>query len=195
MSKVLLWLPIMHNLTVWVDLFLQFLERGGIVQASILCVSVLMWSLIVQRYLFLSRRFPQRLHTICQDWAQRQEHRSWYAHRIREGMLAELSAELHQYLLPLRTLTSILPMLGLLGTVAGMVNTFDVMSLSGTNNVRGMAGGISQAMLTTLAGLVTALSGMYFVSNLEHRAQFAVQKAAQSLTLVEDEVAEATRDA
>ena len=53
-------------------------------------------------------------------------------------------------------------MLGLLGTVTGMIEVFDVMAISGSGNARGMAGGVSQATLPTMAGMVAALSGMIF---------------------------------
>ena len=76
-----------------------------------------------------------------------------------------------RYLAPFRTLTEALPLLGLLGTVSGMIDTFDVMTLFGSGNLRGMAGGISSALFTTMAGLVAALSGLYFSANLESRAR------------------------
>jgi biopolymer transport protein ExbB len=63
----------------------------------------------------------------------------------------------------------ILPMLGLLGTVEGMIDVFTVMASHGSGNIRGMAGGISTALITTMAGLVTSLSGFYFVNDLRHR--------------------------
>jgi biopolymer transport protein ExbB len=58
-------------------------------------------------------------------------------------------------------------MLGLLGTVAGMIQTFDVLAVFGTGNARGMAGGISIALITTMGGLLTSLSGIYFSTQLE----------------------------
>ena len=81
----------------------------------------------------------------------------------------------------IRTLTGALPMLGLLGTVDGMIQTFDVLSVFGTGNARGMAGGISVALITTMAGLVTALSGLYFSTELETRMSLAVENVADKL--------------
>jgi biopolymer transport protein ExbB len=52
-----------------------------------------------------------------------------------------------------------------------MIKVFDVINLFGSGNTRGMAAGISEALVTTMAGLLTALSGVYFVSNLENRAE------------------------
>jgi biopolymer transport protein ExbB len=60
-------------------------------------------------------------------------------------------------------------MLGLLGTVVGMIHVFDVMSVTGNGNARAMASGISKATITTMAGMVIAISGLYFSKLIEER--------------------------
>ena len=72
-------------------------------------------------------------------------------------------------------------MLGLLGTVDGMIQTFDVLTVFGTGNARGMAGGISIALITTMAGLLTALSGLYFSTELETRVAREVDLMSDQL--------------
>jgi len=64
----------------------------------------------------------------------------------------------------------VLPLLGLLGTVTGMIAVFDVMAFAGTGNARLMAGGVSKATIPTMSGLVAALSGLYFAALLEKKA-------------------------
>jgi biopolymer transport protein ExbB len=140
-----------------------------------------MWALIVERYYFLLVLHPIHLQQLMEAWQQRQERRSWYAQRIREGMIAEVSSNLRRFLLPIKTLTAVLPMLGLLGTVIGMIQVFDVITVFGTGNTRGFAGGISIALITTMAGLVTALSGLYFSANLEHRVARTIEQAMDLL--------------
>jgi biopolymer transport protein ExbB len=81
----------------------------------------------------------------------------------------------------IRTLIVALPMLGLLGTVDGMIQTFDVLTVFGTGNARGMAGGISIALITTMGGLLAALSGMYFSTQLEQRVAREVDNVADAL--------------
>jgi len=71
-------------------------------------------------------------------------------------------------------LTQVLPLLGLLGTVTGMIKVFETINAFGTGNARGMSAGISEALITTMAGLTAALLGYFFASNLEWRAQRAV---------------------
>ncbi|KKN13532.1 hypothetical protein LCGC14_1005510, partial [marine sediment metagenome] len=88
---------------------------------------------------------------------------------------------LQRYMMIIRTLTVALPMLGLLGTVDGMIQTFDVMTVFGTGNARGMAGGISIALITTMGGLLTALSGLYFSTQLSQRTTREVDRVADAL--------------
>ena len=129
------------------------MESGGTVLWLILLASILMWTLIIERYVFI-----------------------WFLHprEVRKVML-------ERFLILIRTLTVALPMLGLLGTVNGMIQTFDVMTVFGTGNTRGMAGGISVALITTMGGLLTALSGLYFITQLEQRVAREVNNVADAL--------------
>lgn len=146
-----------------------FLESGGTVLWVILLASILMWTLIIERYVFVYWIHPKQVKKIVQEWSQRQDRRSWYAQQIRRGLIAAQAGKLEQHLLLIKTLIVALPMLGLLGTVDGMIQTFDVMTVHGTGNARGMAGGISIALITTMGGLLTSLSGLYFSTQLEQK--------------------------
>ena len=157
------------------------LESGGLILWAILIASVIMWTLIIERYLFVYISHPAALKKVLRSWQERTDRHSWYAEKIREGMIAERSAALKQNLLSIRTLIAALPMLGLLGTVDGMIQTFDVLTVFGTGNARGMAGGISIALITTMGGLLAALSGMYFSAQLEQRVSRSMDNVADVL--------------
>ena len=73
------------------------------------------------------------------------------------------------------------PLLGLLGTVTGLIVIFDIMSRIGTGNARLMAGGISLAVIPTMAGMVAALSGLYFGNHIEKKAKKTKQEFSESL--------------
>lgn len=157
------------------------LENGGLVLWAILIVSVVMWTLIIERYLFMYTVHPTQVKQLITEWQHRTERQSWYAQKIRQSMIAQSTAALKRYLMPIRTLIVALPMLGLLGTVNGMIQTFDVLTVFGTGNARGMAGGISVALITTMGGLLAALSGMYFSTQLEQRVAREVDNVADAL--------------
>jgi len=81
-------------------------------------------------------------------------------HRIEEKMDVELMRQLPIYsrsLNLLATLAALMPILGLLGTVTGMIATFSVIELQGSGDAQSMAGGISEALVTTQAGLVASM--------------------------------------
>jgi len=164
---------------------LIFFERGGPVLVAVLAVSTLLWILIIERYWFLKMVYPKRLETILKRWEERSDRASWHALRLREGLSAEINIALQAYLAPIQTITQVLPLLGLLGTVTGMIAIFDVITMFGTGNTRGMADGISRALLPTTAGLTTAIAGLYFSVNLKHRARIEQQKARDRLNISE----------
>jgi biopolymer transport protein ExbB len=85
----------------------------------------------------------------------------------------------------IKVLVALAPLLGLLGTVTGMIEVFDVMAITGSGNARAMAAGISKATLPTMAGMVVALSGLFFTSNLERKAEWSVEQLEDQLELAD----------
>ena len=148
----------------------DFITLGGDVLWAIMLVLILMWTFILERFWYFYKVFPGRRNDIVQAWESRTDTTSWYARQIREGLISEASIALTQNLGLIKTLIAICPLLGLLGTVTGMITVFDVMTYSGGGNARAMAGGVSMATVPTMAGMVAALSGVYFGTWLEHKA-------------------------
>lgn len=81
-----------------------------------------------------------------------------------------VSHDLERGLALIGVLAAIAPLLGLLGTVVGMITTFNSIALFGTGNARAMAGGISEALITTQTGLLIAIPGLYMRNFLQRRA-------------------------
>ncbi len=79
-----------------------------------------------------------------------------------EEVAAQVVHELERFLNPLGTIAAITPLLGLLGTVIGMIEVFNQIMLQGTGNAGVLAGGISQALLTTASGLSVAIPALIF---------------------------------
>lgn len=160
----------MHWLQDYYEHFLNFLDRGGPVIITILCTSVLMWSMIIERYWYFYRVFPHNAQAAFAAWQSRTDRSSWYARRIREELVGQASESLTKNLPLIKALVTVLPFLGLLGTVSGMITTFEVLRVFGTDNARGVTAGIAEALFTTLTGLLTALSGLYFSVHLHRHA-------------------------
>ena len=165
-----------------IEMMRDFFTRGGPVLVSIFILSIILWILILERYYFLYRICPNQVNKIVKKWQERQDHSSWYALKIKDGLVSEVSTALKQNLIPIQTLTGILPLLGLLGTVTGMISIFEVLNVFGTGNARGMAEGISRALLPTTAGLATSIVGVYFSADLNKRAATKEMMAKDALT-------------
>ncbi|MCG8670304.1 MAG: MotA/TolQ/ExbB proton channel family protein [Pseudomonadales bacterium] len=160
----------------------QFLEAGGVALWLIAVSMFLLWVIVIERYLFLYQLYPKlRAHWLG-HWQIRNDKRSWKARRIRELMISEAKINLNVGLPLLKVLVVMCPLMGLLGTVIGMIEVFDTMAMLGTGNARAMASGISRATIPTMAGMVVALPGMYFHSQLQQRANRETARLVDQLT-------------
>lgn len=79
-----------------------------------------------------------------------------------EEVASQMSHDMERYLTSLGVIASISPLLGLLGTVVGMIKVFNALMLEGAGNANVLAGGISQALITTAAGLSVAIPSIMF---------------------------------
>ena len=99
--------------------------------------------------------------------------------------------ELERYLTPLGTIASISPLLGLLGTVVGMIKVFTVLMLEGAGNANVLAGGISQALITTAAGLGIAIPALmfhrYFVRRVDDLVVTMEQESSKLVEIMHGE--------
>jgi biopolymer transport protein ExbB len=153
-----------------------FMELGGNVLWAIMFVLFLMWTFILERIWYMYKVHPVKKMAILAEWESRADTTSWFAKQIRERMISETSVALKDKIGLIKALIAICPLLGLLGTVTGMITVFDVMTYSGGGNARAMAGGVSMATVPTMAGMVAALSGVYFGTWLEHKARTESEK-------------------
>jgi biopolymer transport protein ExbB len=154
----------------------DFLELGGDVLYAIMAVVFLMWTLILERLYFYYQVHPGEKAAIVNAWDERADTSSWYAKRIREQLISQVSVALKRNVGMIKALIAICPLLGLLGTVTGMISVFDVMTFSGSGNARAMAAGVSKATVPTMAGMVAAVSGVFFGTWLEHKAATETEK-------------------
>ncbi len=161
----------------------DFMDLGGPVLRWIALTIFLMWALIIERVVYFRTQMKSLSDEIHDTWEARSERRSWNAHKIREGLISKFSMATNQAIPMIQTLVALCPLMGLMGTVTGMIKVFEVMAQSGSGNVRGMAAGVSQATVPTMAGMVGALSGVLLVTLLSRRAAREVEFLEDSLTM------------
>jgi biopolymer transport protein ExbB len=151
------------------DMIQQLLHAGGSVLGFILLISIVLWSLIVERILFFRISYPTLQKRWLEQWRQRTDKKSQAARCIRQCMISEAHIAMYKTVPVIRMLVTICPLMGLLGTVTGMIHVFDVMAVTGNGNARAMADGVSQATIPTMAGMVIAIAGLYFSKLIEER--------------------------
>ncbi len=173
----------MFWLTDAIEAIRDFMALGGPVLKAIAVTIFLMWVLIVERLLFFRSTMRELSREIHDEWESRTERRSWHAHQIRELLISQFSLSINRGIAMIQTFVALCPLLGLLGTVTGMITVFQVLAVSGSGNVRAMAGGVSQATVPTMAGMVGALSGVLLVTLLTRRATREVEFLEDSLTM------------
>lgn len=159
----------------------DFIELGGNVLFAIMLVTFAMWALIFERYMYLRTGFREAVRRVLDEWHGREDRSSWYAHQIRRELVSRVAIDLERGIPLIKTLVALCPLLGLLGTVTGMIEVFQVMSVSGSGNPRAMASGVSKATIPTMAGMVAAISGLIFSVQLERRARSETEWVADEL--------------
>ncbi|THB74698.1 MAG: MotA/TolQ/ExbB proton channel family protein [Desulfobacteraceae bacterium] len=171
----------------------QYIRSGGIVMIPILMVSCLMWLLIINRVFFLRKLYVKNISRseagrlvrenrppepkyqgansmLVRAFLTARSHDPELDDFILDETVMSLISAMDTYLSTIRVLAGVAPLLGLLGTVVGMMSTFEVITVYGTGNAKAMAGGISVALVTTQTGLMVSIPGLYMSGWLAKRA-------------------------
>jgi biopolymer transport protein ExbB len=161
----------------------DFIDQGGAVLWVIFATCLLLWLLILERAWFVRITWPRRAKKLVTQWNAREDCHSWRAKKIREATVSEVDMDLHALLPLIQVLVALCPLLGLLGTVLGMIGVFEVIAVSGNDDAQAMARGVYRATIPTMAGLVVALTGIYFTVRLRRLADRETSRLRGSLTL------------
>ena len=171
----------------------EYLHPGGPVMVPLIITSVCMWVFIFERVFYFRRvnRDDVNLERAVQILKGRQLPETSKGLRIRvirnflekctgdkkldksilDHCAMQERPQIRRFLSAIAILAAVAPLLGLLGTVTGMITTFDVIALFGTGNAKAMAGGISEALITTQSGLIVAIPGLFMSAFLFRRAE------------------------
>jgi len=194
---------------------LDLLKPGGIIMFPLLLCSVLALAIIIERFWTLrsSRLAPKSLVSELWGWIKKKELNSKRLRELRdaapigrvlaaglanakhgreimkESIQEEASQVVHEmerFLTALGTIAVITPLLGLLGTVIGMIKVFAQLQLEGAGNASALAGGISEALITTASGLTVAIPALIFHRHFPRRVdELVVEMEQEALRLVE----------
>jgi biopolymer transport protein ExbB len=157
-------------------------ELGGPVVNWIFIACVLMWAIVIERYWYFRKRLPEDTARMLLEWEARANRMSWASRQVRTAMISRLNAAMSSNLGILRVLVPMCPLLGLLGTVSGMLGVFDAMAARGSADARSMASGVSEAMICTLTGLAVSITGLYPVYYFRRRVRMETARLADKFS-------------
>ena len=193
----------------------ELVQAGGWLMGPIILCSVIAMAIIVDRLWAYRKRKVLPSNLVAQIWQLHQNKQLTPAHIVTVRKQSELGRilaaglmnrshsrevmkeaiedegrqvvhELERYLNTLGTIANISPLLGLLGTVIGMIKVFTAITSSGVGNPTVLAGGISEALITTAAGLSVAIPAVIFHRYLSGKVdRIVVQMEEQALKMVE----------
>ncbi|WDP93241.1 MAG: MotA/TolQ/ExbB proton channel family protein [Desulfobacter sp.] len=182
---------IRENLELTADL----LHDGGMVMVPLVVLSLFMWLLIIERALFFRRLYRKNMNArtalslvregrmpdlgkqkgavslLVAEFLGCRTGNSPLDRHLLDASVDRINRRLTRSLALIGVLAAMAPLMGLLGTVTGMITTFDVLAVFGTGNAKAMAGGISESLITTQTGLVVAIPGLYMKGFLDRRAE------------------------
>ncbi|GAB5412746.1 MAG: MotA/TolQ/ExbB proton channel family protein [Congregibacter sp.] len=162
----------------FLETILAFMDKGGNVLWLIAILVFVMWTLIFERLWFFSFVWRKEVFSIISAWEDRPERKSWNAKQVRSRLLSVAREDIQENLPTIATLVALCPLLGLLGTVTGMIEVFNVMAVTGGGDAKSMAGGVERATIPTMAGMVAALSGLFantYIQRVADREQELLQ--------------------
>ncbi len=194
---------------------LEIILAGGWLMAPILLCSTLAVAIIIERFWTLrkSKVTPAGLGATVEDWAARHEldqrhleqlsvesplgriYSAALMNRKRSREVIKEAVEdtgrhvvhdLERFLNTLGTIAGITPLLGLLGTVVGMIKVFSAIMISGVGDANVLAGGISQALITTAAGLTVAIPSYFFYRFFRGMvAEYVISMEEKAISLID----------
>ena len=159
-----------------------FFAQGGDVLYLIALTTFLMWTLIFERLWYFRSEHRTMIHDVTEQWESRGERKSWSAHVIRDALVSQARERIDGSYPIILTCVALCPLLGLLGTVTGMIAVFDAMATQG-GNARSMAAGVSQATIPTMCGMIASLSGIFGTTFLRRKILFEMEHIQDRLTM------------
>jgi biopolymer transport protein ExbB len=164
------------------ETILAFMDKGGNVLWLIAALVFFMWTLIFERLWYFSVAWKSDRIDVISAWESRGERKSWNAKQIRMRLLSGSRELINDNMNVITTCVALCPLLGLLGTVTGMIEVFNVMAVTGGGDAKSMAGGVERSTIPTMAGMVAALSGLFANTYLQRIASREQQFLQDQLT-------------
>jgi biopolymer transport protein ExbB len=173
-----------YYLTLPFTSLLDFFDRGGPVIIVLFILAIIMTSLLIERLLFFISELNDLSDISHQEVILFKQENNWVFNKIKSKNISVINVAANKNLLLIQGLIALCPLLGLLGTVTGMIEVFDIMAITGTGNARAMASGIARATLPTMTGLFVSIVGLFLLTAIKasiDKATLDIQYAIEQI--------------
>ena len=160
-----------------------FLERGGIVLWFIMFAAFIMWGFILERFFYFRMTHKNVAQDAIDKWNDRSDHSSTFAHWIKDKLVSEVRVKASQNVIFLKAMVAVIPLMGLWGTVYGMLQVFYLMAATGASDAKALSAGVSMATIPTMSGMVVSLSGILATMDLDRKVRREVAKVEDKMEI------------
>ena len=164
------------------DTLLDFFEKGGGVVVFIGFLIILMWSFILERFWYFKYIHADVEKDIQNAWKETPDRKSWSGHQIRSMLISKANVKIQSNLEYIRVAIVLAPLLGLLGTILGMIEVFHILAATGGGDAKAMAGGVARSTIPAMAGLMAAIPASIAARWLEQNAKKKSDLVSEHLT-------------
>ncbi len=163
------------------DALFEFMQKGGDVLYLIGLLAFLMWFLIFERLWYFNFNHQSTIDVVVQDWSKRSDKKSWNSKAIREMLISQTSSKINLNLTLIKLCVGVAPLLGLFGTITGMMEVFHLLAITGGGDAKAMAGGVSRSTIPAMAGLFVAITGTFASTFLRNKSNREVELLSEHL--------------
>ena len=163
---------------------LDFFDRGGPVIFILFVVAIIMITLLVERLIFFINDLKKLSDERVSEVRECSSDNKWVRNKIKLKNISILNSQSSKNFLMIQGLIALCPLLGLLGTVTGMIEVFDIMAITGTGNARAMASGIARATLPTMTGLFISIVGLFLLTAIKSSIEKATLEVKHTIETI-----------
>lgn len=149
------------------EAFISIFEKGGPVLLVIFFQFLLLWYFASEKILYFKVGFKKDFEEFKNKLSGITAPNEFLYEAKVQKETSLIRQKITKHVSIVKVLVMVCPLLGLLGTVTGMISVFDVLSTVGSGNARAMASGISRATIPTMAGMIGALGGLFVIKILK----------------------------
>jgi biopolymer transport protein ExbB len=151
------------------DGFVRLFGGGALVLTLIFLLAATLWALIIERYWYFLFVHPEVLENALRIWRRRASGPAFLARRARRHILVEVGAQMAHSVTLIRSLLTVIFLLGLLGSLTGMIQVLDALTLEGSAGTHALAHGIAAAAIPVVTALAVIVTGILFSQELAQR--------------------------